>query len=64
VADAAEVYALLQARQGTCETLNVRRVRLQQVEGDALRTFRAHPGQPGELVDDVLEWTFEQLSGS
>jgi hypothetical protein len=40
------------------EPANVLRVGLQQVEGDALGALRTDPGQPPELVDEVLHDAF------
>src|SRR3712207_2755867 len=56
-AHGAEPDLVLDLDEDLCEPADVDRVGLEQVERDPLRALRAHPGEPTELVDEVLEET-------
>ena len=57
-ADLAEPHAGLDLGQRVREALDVRRVGLQEVEGDPLGALRPDARQPAELVDEVLDRAF------
>src|SRR5215218_108403 len=61
-ADAAEVDPGLDLLDGPCQALGVGRLDLEQVEGDPLGALGPDPGQPAELVDQVLDGAFVHVT--
>ena len=58
-ADTTEGHPFTHSTERLLEARYIHRLNGEQVEGDTLGAFWPHTGEPGELIYEILEWSFE-----